>query len=80
LHKLNDGTYLRNFPTGEPNQYVNKQVVFAEDSKVVVGGSDHGVVYVFDRDTGVSLDRLCHASGGLVQTVAVSDSGCYVST
>ena len=46
--------------------------MFGEDGKVVVGGSDHGVVYVFDRRTGSRLDILRHADAGLVQTIAVS--------
>jgi hypothetical protein len=51
---------------------VTKQVAFVEDSKVVVGGSDHGAVYVFDRETGGILDVLRHAEAGLVQTITVS--------
>lgn len=46
--------------------------MFGEDGKVVVGGSDHGVVYVFDRRTGSQLDILHHANAGLVQTIVVS--------
>jgi hypothetical protein len=36
-----------------------------------VGGSDHGLVYVFDRKTGNVLDVLRHADQGLVQTITV---------
>jgi len=72
LHKLDNGAYVRNFPTRTPKQHMIKQVALTEDSKVVVGGSDHGVVYVFDRETGSTLNTLHHADGGLVQTVTVS--------
>jgi hypothetical protein len=42
-----------------------------EDDKVVVGGSDHGKVYVFDRRSGQNLDQLPHEDGGMVQTISV---------
>ena len=48
-----------------------KQVVFCEDHKAVVGGSDHGHVYVFDRRSGQTLDKLPHDDKGMVQTIAV---------
>lgn len=79
LHKLDDGTCIRHFPTATPDAYVIRQVSLTEASKVVVGGSDHGAVYVFDRETGVVLDLLQHAHDGFVQTVTVSMSGIYES-
>ena len=36
-----------------------------------MGGSDHGVIYVFDRKTGERLDCLQHSGSGLVQTIVV---------
>lgn len=73
LYMLDTGSFVRNFPTGIPKKRYPKQVAFGEETKVVVGGSDCGVVYVFDRKTGKTLDVLDHhADGGLVQTVTVS--------
>lgn len=72
VYHLESGNFIRNLPTGSPTKRFPKQVAFGEDSKVIVGGSDHGVVYVFDRKTGVLLDHLHHAKGGMVQAVAVS--------
>lgn len=72
LYRLDDNSFIRNFPTGVPKKRYPKQVEFGEDCKVVVGGSDHGLVYVFDRKTGNVLDVLRHADQGLVQTIAVS--------
>lgn len=72
LHKLDDGTCIRNYPTAVPDAYAVRQVSLTEASKVVVGGSDHGAVYVFDRETGIQLDLLQHAQTGMVQTVTVS--------
>jgi hypothetical protein len=48
-----------------------KQVAFAEEGRVVVGGSEHGVVYIFNRLSGLTLATLDHGSG-MVQTIAVS--------
>lgn len=73
LYQLDSGTYIRTFPTGNPSKLLPKQVAFGEDSKVVVGGSDHGAIYVFDRKTGKPLQVLHHADKGLVQTVTVGD-------
>jgi hypothetical protein len=71
LHKLDTGAYIRTYPTGIPTRGLPKQVCFGEDAKVIVGGSDKGIVYVFDQKTGATLDVLRHADNGLVQTVAV---------
>jgi hypothetical protein len=49
LYHLDDTSYIRNFHTGNPIKNVVKQVAFGEDDRIIVGGSDHSVVYVFDR-------------------------------
>lgn len=71
LYHLDNGAYIRTFPTGNPSRHLPKQVAFGEDSKVIVGGSDHGAVYVFDRKSGKPLQVLHHEDGGLVQTITV---------
>ena len=71
LHQLDNGAYIWMFPTRTTIKAMPEQVAFAEDSRLVVGGSDHGYVYVFDRRTGAPLDILHHADKGLVQTVTV---------
>jgi hypothetical protein len=71
LHQLDNGAHIRTFPTGTPNKLLPKQVAFGEDAKVVVGGSDHGAIYVFDRKTGKPVQVLHHADDGLVQTITV---------
>ena len=48
-----------------------EQVSFGKDSTVLVGGSDHGAVYIFDTATGCPLDLLHHSDCGLVQTIMV---------
>lgn len=71
LHQLDNGAYIRTFLTGDAKSVVPKQVIFSEDTKVVIGGSDHGKVYIFDRRTGKVFQVLDHGSTGLVQTVMV---------
>ena len=71
-HSLRTGMFIRNFPTGKPTKRYPKQVAFGENNNVIVGGSDHCAVYVFDHDTGGPIDLLRHSERGLVQTVMVS--------
>ncbi|KAG1837941.1 hypothetical protein F4604DRAFT_1692017 [Suillus subluteus] len=78
LYRLEgDGEPVRTFATGLPSMSVPKQVAFGEEGKVVVGGSDHGLVYIFDRKTGQTLETLHHTDTGLVQTISTHDlNGC----
>jgi len=71
LHQLDNAAYIRTFLTRGANKTVPKQAVFGEDTRVVIGGSDHGKIYVFDRRTGKELQVLNHGDAGLVQTVTV---------
>ncbi|KAJ7705096.1 WD40-repeat-containing domain protein [Mycena olivaceomarginata] len=50
-----------------------RQVRFANDGGFVVSGSDHGVVYIFDRWTGEILDELGMGTADWVQTVTTAD-------
>jgi hypothetical protein len=73
LYQLDSGRWKRNFPTGAPIHRSPKHVAFGEDFKTVVGGSDHGAVYVFDRKKGVQIQVLQHLDKGMVQTVTVRE-------
>ncbi|KIJ48993.1 hypothetical protein M422DRAFT_247365 [Sphaerobolus stellatus SS14] len=53
---------------------IPKQVVFAEDGRLVAGGSDHGKIYLFDRDSGRLQGTLPHARRQVVQTVTAHNS------
>ncbi|KAG9310117.1 hypothetical protein JVU11DRAFT_9730 [Chiua virens] len=69
---------IRSFLTNPPKVRVPKQVAFGKATRIVVGGSDNGSVYIFERKTGRVLETLRHASDGLVQTVSVSATMiCY---
>ena len=71
LYHLDGGASIQEYVTGTPRRTYPKQVDFAEGSQVVVGGSDHGMVYVFDQKTGKVLQKLHHGKDELVQTIAV---------
>ena len=62
---------IRTFLTDLPKIRVPKQVVFGEECHIVVGGSDNGFVYIFERKTGWLLETLQYAKSGLVQTISV---------
>ncbi|OJT06782.1 hypothetical protein TRAPUB_2365 [Trametes pubescens] len=74
---LNGGTHQRTFPTGKPTRFLPRQVDFVDGAQAIVGGSDHGAVYVFDRKTGAPLDVLRHAQQGPVQTIATTERDGY---
>jgi WD40 repeat protein len=64
---------LRSYPTPTSGINYPRQVAFAENEKVIVGGSKEGDVYVFDTKSGAPLDVL-HHSDGKVLAVAVSQT------
>ena len=69
LDKLGNYLLYRTGPSREPA--LPRQVKFGEDGNVVVGGSDHSTVYVFDRKGGHTLELLRHRRNDMVQTVTV---------
>jgi hypothetical protein len=64
---------VRTFVTTPPSVSVHKQVAFRAEGRLVIGGSNNGSVYVFERKTGKLLNTLCHSNEGLVQTIAVGE-------
>ena len=72
LYSLEDMKFLHEYPTGKPTKRFPKQVEFGEEGRILVGGSDHGTIYVFDRKTGLVMDTLNHEDDGLAQAVTVS--------
>ena len=72
-------THMKSLLIEEAERFLPRHVDFAEDANVVVGGSEHGIVYVFDRKSGALVDSLEHSQPGLVQMVAVSTTVGYNS-
>ncbi|KAG1889731.1 uncharacterized protein F5891DRAFT_923600, partial [Suillus fuscotomentosus] len=67
---LGDEEPVRTFITAPPSVSVPKQVAFGAEGRLVVGGSDNGLVYIFERKTGKLLESLHHSNASLVQTIA----------
>ncbi|KIK56798.1 hypothetical protein GYMLUDRAFT_61829 [Collybiopsis luxurians FD-317 M1] len=68
LFRLNGGR-LKTFTVKETKGWRPRQVTFADECRVVVSGSDHGIVYIFDRRSGQMVDELSLGSDSWVQTV-----------
>lgn len=71
LYQFPDMKMIQSFTIGKTNQtcYCPNQSTFAESGSMVVTGSDHGQVYIFDANTGRLTEVLSH--GELpVQSVA----------
>lgn len=71
MHHLLSGALIREFPYSKPTKRWPKQVAYGENDSILVGGSDHGLVYVYDKQIGYPLDLLRHADKGWVQTITV---------
>ena len=72
LYLLEDMKFLCEYPTGKPTKRFPKQVEFSKEGRILVDGSDHGTIYIFDRKTGLVMDTLNHEDNGLAQAVTVS--------
>ncbi|KAG6375696.1 WD40-repeat-containing domain protein [Boletus reticuloceps] len=73
LYRLDRLDAIRTYLTAPPTVPVPKQVAFGEDARLIIGGSDNGRVYLFNRKSGELLEMLYHSNTGLVQAVAVRD-------
>ncbi|KAG9315643.1 WD40-repeat-containing domain protein [Chiua virens] len=74
LHRLDDGVCVRSYDT-KPTKTYPKQVAFAEQERVIIGGGEKGMVHIFDKTTGSLVQTLSHSHGGLVQTITAHDDG-----
>ncbi|KAJ6547257.1 WD40-repeat-containing domain protein [Mycena capillaripes] len=73
LYRLHDHQQLKKFPVPVTKQNRPRQVRYGDDSKVIVIGSDHGTVYVYDRRSGELVGKLLSKSQDWVQTIATAD-------
>ncbi|KAF8880605.1 hypothetical protein CPB84DRAFT_1851829 [Gymnopilus junonius] len=73
LYKMETGLFVKTFITKDAVKTHPKGVAFGDKSRLVIGGSDHGHVYIFDRKTGRILKSLRHAKRGGAETLAVHD-------
>lgn len=75
LFRLTDQTKVRllEIPKEWPREWRARNVRFTEGGLVVVSGSDHGVVYVFETRSGNLLQKLDIGVSQWVQGVAVGE-------
>jgi len=71
IYKVDTGNFVRTLSTGDPLKTYPKGVAFVDKSHAIVGGSDHGRVYIFDSQTGRVLHKLKHSKQGGAETIAV---------
>jgi WD40 repeat protein len=74
VHRLEDDGLrkVKSFKIPVTKKTRVRKVSFANQGCEVVGGSDHGIVYVFDRKEGHTIDELRIDAGEWAQTVTVS--------
>ncbi|KAI6145974.1 hypothetical protein BKA82DRAFT_160216, partial [Pisolithus tinctorius] len=71
LYLLDHGDPIQYFVTEPQCIPIPKQVAFREESKIIVGGSDNGSIYLFEIRSGQMLVKLAHSKTGLVQTITI---------
>ena len=72
-----DGTRSKTFAVKETKGWRPRQVTFGDEGRSVISGSDHGVVYIFDRRSRETVDELSLGLECWVQTVRYHEN-CYI--
>lgn len=78
LYQLHSSTRLLTCKVPVTKSMRARKISFAEDCKVIIGGSDHGIVYVFDRQSGKVVDKLMTDTDDWVQTVTASQTSIQI--
>ncbi|KAF7335606.1 hypothetical protein MVEN_02215200 [Mycena venus] len=75
VHRLEDNGLLKvnSFKIPVTKKTRVRKVAFANQCREVVGGSDHGLIYVFDRKKGHTIDELRIDPGEWAQTVTATE-------
>ncbi|KAG6913194.1 hypothetical protein DXG01_008864, partial [Tephrocybe rancida] len=71
IYRLDTGTRTRTYTVQNAKTARPKAVTFAEDCSLIIAASDHGIVHVFDRRSGIMVDQL-KAGSHRIQAIAVS--------
>jgi hypothetical protein len=72
LFWLDTGAQIQTLPIDVKRLKRPHQVSFTEECSTIVSSSDHGVVYVFDRRSVDTLDKLKIYTEDWIQTITVS--------
>ncbi|KAK0431138.1 Quino protein amine dehydrogenase [Armillaria borealis] len=70
LYRIVDGAKVKTLPVKTTKTLWLRQVAFTQDSKIVMSGSNHGIIYVFERRDG-SVSKLTTEGTAWVQTITV---------
>ncbi|KAJ6540095.1 WD40-repeat-containing domain protein [Mycena sp. CBHHK59/15] len=73
VHRLDDRRKVKSFSIPATKQMRARKVCFSDQCRDVVCGSDHGVVYVFNRRSGEVVDELRVDGTEWVQTVTSTE-------
>ncbi|KAH9478857.1 hypothetical protein JR316_0009319 [Psilocybe cubensis] len=74
VYQVDLGSFVRDLTTRDAKHTFPKQVALGNDSGLVIGGSDHGLIYIFERDTGKCLKAFKHGRMRGVETIASHDN------
>ncbi|KAJ7175070.1 quinon protein alcohol dehydrogenase-like superfamily [Mycena crocata] len=74
LYRLNDEHRVRTFGVESTKalEVRPRQIRFADEGGMVVSGSDHGIVYVFETRTGEILEKLRIGAPDWIQTITTT--------
>ncbi|KAK7000155.1 WD40 repeat-like protein [Favolaschia claudopus] len=74
LYRIDDSRRLKTFEIPQTQENPRpRQVCFADDAKLIVCGSDHGVAFVFDRWNEQIVDELYFGAADWLQTITAVD-------
>lgn len=63
LYSFDTGSFIKTFSATRGTTRYPRQVAFGEGGSVVIGGGNDGLIRVYDRRSGVTIDTLRHDSG-----------------
>ncbi|KAI0740242.1 WD40-repeat-containing domain protein [Earliella scabrosa] len=75
LHQLSSGATIATYEIEDSLTSLPRPVIFGEGRRVVIVGSNHGRVYVFEKKGGQPIDVLQHDVCGTVQSIAAHWDG-----
>lgn len=69
---METGNFVKTLSTRRPAKTYPRCVAFADKARLILGGSDHGQVYIFDRKLGQVVEKIGYARKGGAEIIGVS--------
>lgn len=64
VYAMNRSTLARRFYVPHQRRALHSRgTMFGEAARVIMCGSDHGLIYIFDLKSSIQLQTLCHDDG-----------------